>query len=100
MKIGAKESNNATVAIDVTKENKALKIDNATFIKPQINKRKAIMPKGPENIRDTINSMEFGKRNLFSDKSRNSKTFDIVPLKFATSINCFGVLIKIENALL
>ncbi|MFP3021176.1 MAG: hypothetical protein ACEY3F_07785, partial [Wolbachia sp.] len=44
IKIGAKESNNATIAIDVIKENKALKIDKLTVIKPQITKLQNITP--------------------------------------------------------
>ncbi len=77
IKIGAKESNNATIAIDVIKENKVLKIDKLTVIKPQITKQKDTMPKGPENIRDTINNTECDDNNLLSGKSRNSKTFDV-----------------------
>lgn len=86
--------------MDVIKENKALKIDKLTVIKPQITKQKDTMPKGPENIRDTINNTECDDRNLFNGKSRNSKTFEVVPLKFAISISCLGVLTNTENALL
>lgn len=82
------------------KENKALNIDKLTVIKPQITKQNDTIPKGPENIRDTISNTECADKNLLSGKSRNSKTFDVVPLKFAISINCFGALTKIENALL
>nr|WP_240991880.1 hypothetical protein [Wolbachia endosymbiont of Glossina morsitans morsitans] len=57
------------------------------------------MPKGPENIRDTINNTECDDKNLLSGKSRISKTFEVVPLKFAISISCFGVLINIENSI-